>query len=664
MSREKVRRFSKFEIAYHAIQGIIYLTLFLTGTIQLLQRFPEIKIIESALLIQVHIVSGILLMALIGQSVLLMALTPAARVLIDNMRAALNWQSRDFIWLLKVPIQVFYPRLRLPPSDRFNPGHKLHLLMVFSLLIGFSLSGLLMLILPGAFGPWLVHLICFVPAAAFLLLHLFLALINPSTRQSLPSIFTGFVSRKYAAEHHPLWLGLKEAPHHVHIRFSTAALGLILLFVSIAFIVLPKGIPQFLLKAEMMWQQPEQIILPGDLIEGHASDPKLKECTACHSYWERLPSDKCISCHGEIALAQENNSGYHGTLTGSCRSCHKDHLGADADIRPLDPESFNHQLARYPLQGKHARIDCEACHAVPLANASPDLRIKYREVPFQTCDACHPNIHETADYSDCLKCHDQEGWNGKNLRFVHNRDSSYLLTGKHIDASCDDCHPRTCDPNENPVIFYIETPIACIGCHEDPHADQLDKNCANCHDEQNWGNWRRLFSHNSKDTYKLDALHADRDCFTCHTGLPKERYRTLPNTCEGCHKDVEQAFSGKAGLVTVASDPHADRVACIQCHATEQISQSADEFAAQCQSCHNPFYADLFFEWSRAFLQRSQKAKAVPAKIEDNSTLVYSDASDSILDIAHKVRFHNINLARRLYDNATSGPVRLEGGED
>ena len=60
MSREKVRRFSKFEIAYHAIQGIIYLTLFLTGTIQLLQRFPEIEIIESALLIQVHIVSGIL----------------------------------------------------------------------------------------------------------------------------------------------------------------------------------------------------------------------------------------------------------------------------------------------------------------------------------------------------------------------------------------------------------------------------------------------------------------------------------------------------------------------------------------------------------------------------------------------------------------------------
>ena len=73
MSREKVRRFSKFEIAYHAIQGIIYLTLFLTGTIQLLQRFTEIQIIESALLTQIHIISGILLVAIILQTLLLMA---------------------------------------------------------------------------------------------------------------------------------------------------------------------------------------------------------------------------------------------------------------------------------------------------------------------------------------------------------------------------------------------------------------------------------------------------------------------------------------------------------------------------------------------------------------------------------------------------------------
>ncbi len=652
MSLGKVRRFSRFEVVYHAIQGIIYLTLFVTGAIKLLQRFPEIHIIESALLTQIHIISGILLVTLILQSLLLMVLTPAARVLINNMRDAFNWQLRDFIWLLKVPIQVFYPRLQLPPSDRFNPGHKLHLLAVFSLLIAFSISGLLMLILPGAFGPWLVHLICFVPAAAFLLLHLFLAFINPSTRQSLPGIFTGFVSHRYAAEHHPLWLASKKVIHHVHIHPLAVLVGLLLLFFSAAAIILPMGLPQFLSRGELLWHQPGHIVLPGALIERHASDPKLKECTACHAYWERLPSDKCISCHTEIAQTQENKIGYHGSLTGSCRTCHKDHLGADADIRPLDQDSFNHQLARYPLQGKHAQIDCEACHAVLSANTSTGFRIKYREIAFQTCDVCHPNIHETNDYSDCLRCHDQEGWNGKNLRFVHNRDSSYLLTGKHIDASCDDCHPRTCDPNENPAIVYIETPLECIGCHEDPHADQLGKNCASCHDEQSWGNWRRLFTHNSKDTYKLDALHADRDCFTCHTGSSKERYRPLPNTCEGCHKDVEQAFSGKAGLVALASDPHADRVTCVQCHATEQASQSAEEFAARCQSCHNPFYADLFFEWSRAFLRRSQKAKTVPGKMNANSTLVYSDSSATILEIAHKARFHNINLARRLYDSA------------
>jgi hypothetical protein len=34
--------------------------------------------------------------------------------------------------------------------------------------------------------------------------------------------------------------------------------------------------------------------------------------------------------------------GVHREVTGGCEACHAEHLGADADIRPLDPASFEH----------------------------------------------------------------------------------------------------------------------------------------------------------------------------------------------------------------------------------------------------------------------------------------------------------------------------------
>ena len=51
-----------------------------------------------------------------------------------------------------------------------------------------------------------------------------------------------------------------------------------------------------------------------------------------------------------------------GIATSTCRSCHAEHLGRQADIVGLDREAFDHRVTDFPLLGGHLGATCEACH--------------------------------------------------------------------------------------------------------------------------------------------------------------------------------------------------------------------------------------------------------------------------------------------------------------
>jgi formate dehydrogenase subunit gamma len=212
MKDNRIQRFTPTEIVLHWLHAVLYLILAVTGATVLLERFCEIQFASRQTLSAVHRIAGISLVFVLAQTFLLSLFARMFRQFWLTFRQCLSWDRADILWLLKVPLNMFSKRVSLPPAGRFNPGQKLHILVVFMLLIGFCFSGLSIMLIPGGLAPWVIHLVCFVPAALFLLLHLFLALINPATRKSLPCIFTGSISYDYAKEHHAILLCLFGKP--------------------------------------------------------------------------------------------------------------------------------------------------------------------------------------------------------------------------------------------------------------------------------------------------------------------------------------------------------------------------------------------------------------------------------------------------------------------
>ena len=80
-----------------------------------------------------------------------------------------------------------------------------------------------------------------------------------------------------------------------------------------------------------------------------AAHAKIK-CDACHMgdlYRDKLATT-CVSCH-------RKDDPHQGQLGSRCEQCH-----ADASWRRV--VSFDHDVTRFPLIGRHAIVPCEECH--------------------------------------------------------------------------------------------------------------------------------------------------------------------------------------------------------------------------------------------------------------------------------------------------------------
>ena len=303
MKKEMVRRFTWSEIFLHWGHAVLYLVLFCTGALLLAGRLSGQPIPSREILIKIHRVSGVLLVAFLVQTLVLSILASDFRGLWRTPLESLRWQWKDVLWLLKVPFNTFTRRVVLPPAGRFNAGQKLHLLVVATVLTGFSASGLFMILVPGALAAWIVHLACFVPAAPFLILHLFLALVNPETRKSLPSIFSGQVTREYARQHHGLWIGDVDSEHRSSY-VSLAAVALVagvLVAVLVAVGVWHRAIPGKRTVLTTIAQRGTNAICPAPLAAVHAGDATDGgNCVECHSFFATPGSAQCLECHDEI----------------------------------------------------------------------------------------------------------------------------------------------------------------------------------------------------------------------------------------------------------------------------------------------------------------------------------------------------------------------------
>lgn len=287
-------------------------------------------------------------------------------------------------------------------------------------------------------------------------------------------------------------------------------------------------------------------------------------CTNCHGpqgkqvFKFKTPSLQfCIDCHNNIHSQQFSKS----MDSNRCTSCH-------STKNFKDRLTFDHSKTRYPLEGSHRTLQCSECHIptkMQIALAPPNIstnasktvklasltlsQFSFPHVKTTECLSCHMDYHQKQLSKTCLDCHTVDSW--KKTRFVHNKQSEFILKFKHESLKCSECHKPISNQtvilkNESrKIILYKPINSACVTCHKDFHKGEFGSKCQECHTEKGWKA--------TKDFHKNFTLTG------VHFSL----------NCAECHKD-NRKLAGTSAM-------------CISCHAKDDVHSGT---LPQCQECH------------------------------------------------------------------------------
>jgi hypothetical protein len=325
---------------------------------------------------------------------------------------------------------------------------------------------------------------------------------------------------------------------------------------------------------------------------------------------------RCERCHQTVAVEKPYVK-YKGLEFGDCTPCHRDpHSGAfkfscSSCHSPLNWKAarltamFSHASTRFPLEGKHARLNCETCHK--------DNNFK-RPVAFGKCADCHrKDPHEgqflrRADSGDCGACHTVSGFNPSTFTVQMHRQTSYPLEERHVTVACSKCHQR-----RGKSVNYVISDTRCQGCHSDVHQGQFQDSksagkCDDCHTLKRFKPSSFTLARHENTRFRLDGGHAAVVCGDCHrpappaegdagTGeVPVARFRFHDRGCGGCHKDPHR---GEFTARMTAARPDGTPSGCESCHVTRswhdlgRFDHSTTEFPLEgshrvvgCGECH------------------------------------------------------------------------------
>jgi hypothetical protein len=179
------------------------------------------------------------------------------------------------------------------------------------------------------------------------------------------------------------------------------------------------------------------------------------ECADCHvePVAVAVPSVVCFDCHAE-------DDPHASQLGRTCDACH-----SDAQTAWPEGVRFDHDLASFPLLGKHEPLVCTDCHATRAFHDAGG-----------ECVDCHAedDVHERRLGSDCAACHNPNDWLA--WVFDHDAQTDFELSGAHDGLSCHACH-------REPMGDAIVLDTSCVSCHrgDDVHQGEFGTECAQCH---------------------------------------------------------------------------------------------------------------------------------------------------------------------------------------
>ena len=244
----------------------------------------------------------------------------------------------------------------------------------------------------------------------------------------------------------------------------------------------------------------------------------------------------------------------HGDITIPCEACHT----AEAWTPLRDDLDFNHnEQTRFAMTGKHALAECASCHL--------DLRFDRPDLTADDCASCHLDVHRGQLGDECQTCHNTQDFQLTNGALIH-AQTSFPLTGSHLQVSCETCH------TEDPDGLFAPLDTDCFACHAvdyqqaasiDHVAAGFSTDCETCHSTLAFS-VSGGFNHVAvSEGFALVGTHAEIACASCHTvpGFEPIFDADGPEDCFACHQaDYER---------------------------TTTIDHVAAGFPTECQQCHN-----------------------------------------------------------------------------
>ncbi len=207
-----IRRFTPGSRRLHWVHAIPYLVLLLTGIALLLPQSKGLAVGGSRLLPSIHIAFGFLFIV----SPIFTYLGVRDRRLVHrDVRRLLSAGRDDVRWLRWAALTAVGFRLHEPPSAKFNAGQKLNTLYTAATGTGLAVTGLLLTVHAYRKGVldvtvaqqlFRAHDVLMFLASPVVAIHIYLAVANPATRESLRGILHGEVRRDWARRHHPRWV--------------------------------------------------------------------------------------------------------------------------------------------------------------------------------------------------------------------------------------------------------------------------------------------------------------------------------------------------------------------------------------------------------------------------------------------------------------------------
>jgi hypothetical protein len=289
-------------------------------------------------------------------------------------------------------------------------------------------------------------------------------------------------------------------------------------------------------------------------------------CSKCHTagggdFRAPVAHSRCIDCHSTDPHMGQFRDRVNGI---ECSSCHT--------VDSFQTTTFGvkeHATSRYPLQGKHAMVECSQCHTP--AGSATKFKIAYGE-----CLDCHSDAHQgqfaAAPYQNrCESCHGFEGYRPALFTLADHQKTRFPLEGAHLAIPCGDCHVRSTVAGATTAKFQFAE-RTCSVCHSDPHAgkfqatmdriraDGTRAGCQGCHNVRTWRD-AAGFDH-ATTSFSLTGAHRTVTCAECHLnakasdGSRDLTFSGAPKLCSGCHQDPHGGQFVRAGAPTICSDCH------------------------------------------------------------------------------------------------------------